>query len=64
MFLSLARMVGSFECQATLHTEESMEVLKGPDLCSANNNMDVLASQEIIVFNKTLGVKVWPGRSQ
>lgn len=44
MFLSLARMLASFECQAT-----SMEVFKGHDLCSANNNMDVLASQEIIV---------------
>lgn len=50
MFLSLARMVGSFECQATLHTEDSMEVLKGHDLCSTNNNMDVLASQESIVW--------------
>lgn len=50
MFLSLARIVASSECQATLHTEESVEVQKSHDLCSAHNTMDALPSLEIIVW--------------
>lgn len=48
MFFSLARTVASSECQAMLHTEESNEVLRGHDLCSAKSTMD--AYQEIIVW--------------